>query len=382
MTDNIKKNGYDMLRLCKSVLLRTKLKPDYLSKLNLNALFEMCEGHCLTSIVCTALEFNGITPDSNWTEARAKAIRKNMLLDAERSQITAELEKAEIWYMPLKGALLKNLYPEIGMRQMSDNDILFDKSKRDFVKKLMKSRGYHLKSEPDSNCDEWVKEPVYNFEMHMELFRPNQDTADYFSNIKEKLVRVNPDGYLYQFTDEDFYIYMVAHAYKHYSIGGTGLRTLIDFYLFLNQKEASMNWSYITEEIKKLSMYRNENVSEFEQQIRSTAKKVFLSKAELNAEDRKMIEFMFGSGTYGTEENVIKWRAGFLHADSRGKYLFRRIFPPMEHYRIYFPTAAKYPVLIPFVWAFRLVRAMTVRKSRYTHEISSLKNTSGKEFML
>ena len=107
--------------------------------------------------------------------------------------------------------------------------------------------------------------------------------------IKEKLVRVNPDSYLYQFTDEDFYIYMVAHAYKHYSIGGTGLRTLIDFYLFLNQKEASMNWSYITEEIKKLSMYRNENVSEFEQQIRSTAKKVFLSKAELNAEDRKMI---------------------------------------------------------------------------------------------
>ena len=109
--------------------------------------------------------------------------------------------------------------------------------------------------------------------------------------------------------------------------------------------------------------------------------KVFLSKAELNAEDRKMIEFMFGSGTYGTEENVIKRRAGFLHADSKGKYLFRRIFPSMEHYRMYFPTAAKYPVLIPFVWVFRLFRAVTVRKSWYTHEISSLKNTSGKELM-
>ena len=71
MTDNIKKNGYDMLRLCKSVLLRTKLKPDYLDRLNMDALFKMCEGHCLTSIVCTALEFNGITPDINWTEAKA-----------------------------------------------------------------------------------------------------------------------------------------------------------------------------------------------------------------------------------------------------------------------------------------------------------------------
>lgn len=32
--------------------------------------------------------------------------------------------------MPLKGILLKEMYPKIGMLQMADNDILYDKQYR------------------------------------------------------------------------------------------------------------------------------------------------------------------------------------------------------------------------------------------------------------
>ena len=72
--------------------------------------------------------------------------------------------------MPLKGVILKELYPKIGMRQMSDNDILFDETYRKDVVRFMKNKGYHLKSGINAHCDEWVKEPVYNFEMHLNLF--------------------------------------------------------------------------------------------------------------------------------------------------------------------------------------------------------------------
>lgn len=44
--------------------------------------------------------------------------------------------------MPLKGVILKELYPKIGMRQMSDNDILFDETYRKDVVRFMKNKGY------------------------------------------------------------------------------------------------------------------------------------------------------------------------------------------------------------------------------------------------
>ena len=61
-----------------------------------------------------------------WQEKKNKAIRKNILFDVERSRLYGFFDSQGIWYLPLKGIVIKDLYPKAGMRQMSDNDILFD----------------------------------------------------------------------------------------------------------------------------------------------------------------------------------------------------------------------------------------------------------------
>ena len=39
------------------------------------------------------------------------------------------------------------------------------------------------------------------------------------------------------FTDEDFYVFIVAHEYKHFAdLGGTGIRNLVDRYVYLNTR--------------------------------------------------------------------------------------------------------------------------------------------------
>ena len=363
MTNEGIKVGLDMARLCRSVLLEKKLKPDYLEQFDLDKLFSVCEYHCLTAMVCMALEYNGITPDAKWTQAKSKAIRKNMLLDAERAQITAFLEQEHIWYMPLKGSILKDFYPRAGMRQMSDNDILFDASRRKDVTHFMKNRGYYLKSDNGAHCDEWTKEPVYNFEMHLNLFTPGQDKTGYFTDVKNKLVRSSPEKYDYRFTDEDFYIYMTAHAFKHYSGGGTGFRTLTDYYIYLKEKETSMDWAYIHAELAKLSM------DDFEKQIHSTAMKYFAPQIALNAEEKKMLRYMLGSGTYGNIDNWIDAQADRLNAKNKSTYLFRRFFPSMEWWRNYYPSTAKYPFLIVPFFFYRLLRMVTVRRKRIIEEL-------------
>ena len=69
-----------------------------------------------------------------------------MLLDAEREQVFKEMDAAGIWHLPLKGSVLKSLYPKPWMRQMSDNDILFDPEYQSEVKDIMVKRGYLAKS--------------------------------------------------------------------------------------------------------------------------------------------------------------------------------------------------------------------------------------------
>ena len=104
-------------------------------------MFEVCQQHILTACSAYALESAGVQ-DHDFTQAKEKAIRKNILLDAERVKILKRLESEKIWYMPLKGALLKNLYPKLGMRQMSDNDILCDSNYRARIKTIMLDMGF------------------------------------------------------------------------------------------------------------------------------------------------------------------------------------------------------------------------------------------------
>ena len=87
-------------------------------------------------------------------------------LEYERKAIFEEFGKNGIWYMPLKGAVLKDYYPLPVMRQMSDNDILFDASRADDVKMIMESLGFTSVYFDTGHQDDYQKAPVSHFEMH------------------------------------------------------------------------------------------------------------------------------------------------------------------------------------------------------------------------
>ncbi len=87
--------------------------------------------------------------------------------------------------MPLKGTLLKDLYPKTGMREMADSDILFDASRCGDVKRIMKSLGFEIKAYGTDPHDSYLKPPVSNFEMHRKLFDDSFDKriAEYYKDV-------------------------------------------------------------------------------------------------------------------------------------------------------------------------------------------------------
>lgn len=353
------------------------IKPEqkYISDIDMEKLFRLSTSHLLEVLTGISLKNSGIKLSEEWTQKLSKSTRKNILFDNERKKLFDFMEKAGIWYLPLKGTVLKDYYPAVGMRQMSDNDILFDEAFSMEIRKYMESQGYTGESVGKGAHDVYIKEPVYNFELHRSLFDNAAQSRmnAYYADVKKRLLLNDGSSYGYHFTDEDFYIYIVAHAYKHYSGSGTGIRSLLDFYVFLNAKEQSMDFEYIQNECENLGF------SGFEKQSRILCKKLFGADApagyeefagSLSEEELDMLGYYLSSGVYGTTERGIKNRIAEFNkksgSTSKLRYLLGRLFPDMEIYRSYYPFFYRHKLLLPVGWLYRLVRMVFSKKRRNT----------------
>lgn len=380
------KTSEHLLYLMACALQGVSAREEVLADADLKQLLIMARKHSVASMVCMALEKTAIFANADeatkkqWIDAKNKAIRKNMLLDAERKTISHELETQGIWYMPLKGSILKDWYPKPGMREMADNDILFDVSKRKEVKAIFQGRGYTVKEYNKSNHDEYEKPPIYNFEMHVELYHKIYDTFnEKYADVKQRLIPDAEVPYRLHFTPEDFYVFVIAHAYKHYSSSGTGIRTLADIYIMNQKLGGTMNWEYVDSELRGLGIFS------YECESRELAQKLFgiaelPTEANLSEAEQQMLAYYLGASTYGTIENrtlnqmqKLQPDGGAITAHTKRKYLLSRIFPGREWCEAYAPTVYKYPVLLPFFWVWRLAVKGVKRRDIAKQELEAIK---------
>lgn len=375
MTDTEYRQSIDILiYLCSCTFNKIGIDKDRLANINLDHLYQSAGKHMLSSMTGQILRSAGIT-SSDFTKAIALSERKTIVLDDEYKKITSEFESSQIWYMPLKGHILKEYYPGFAMREMSDVDILYDSSHAEDSKKIMENLGYEVKSFGDKNDDDYIKKPVSNFELHRNLFKKVEQKRfyEYYKDAKDRLLVKDDDNlYGYHFKPEDFYIYMIAHEHKHFNYSGTGLRSLLDTYLFL--KNNKMDMEYVSEETDKLG------ISDFEKKNRALATDLF-NGAELSNEEQAMLEYIISSGTFGTFDNKVGNEV--KKTGGKGKYILRRLFGPIskkDPYNVYFrkrySTFYKYPVLLPFLPIYRVFDSLKNRPENIKKEIKAI-NKSG-----
>lgn len=380
------KTNKQMLYLMACALQDVSAQEEFLADVDLQQLFITARNHSVAAMVCMALEKTAIFAGADdavkkhWREAKNKAIRKNMLLDAERAAIVKQLESAGIWHMPLKGSILKDWYPKPGMREMADNDILFDPSERKRVREIFRSRGYKIVSFGKGNHDEYEKPPIYNFEMHVSLFHEMyQELAGQYGNVKEKLLPVDGTVCQFAFTPEDFYVFVLAHAYKHYSGSGTGVRTLADFYVMNRHLGGIMNRDEVEQELTRLG------IAEYEQRSRVLAEKLFsgarpLPEMELNTDEKEMLRFYCDATAYGTIDNQIQNRLQKLQGNAGGitlrtklKYCCARLFPGREFCKYYYPVVYHHLWMLPFFWVWRIAGKGISHRKKIKRELTFLR---------
>ena len=329
------------------------------------AVLALAKRHMLAATVSVALESAGCK-NQQTNGAVAAAQRKAILLDAALKNVKEALTKREIWFMPLKGAILKDYYPKYGMREFSDYDVLVDPTRAADVKDVMEELGFTTVSFNRGNHDVYRKGPSVTFEMHTALFSGlhDEDFYNYYQNVEERLVG---EGYDRRFTPEDFYLYHVAHEYKHYVTLGSGLRFLLDVYVFL--KNVELDEDYVATESQKLG------VREFERENRALAFRLFDGE-ELTDADCEIIEYRLESGASGTRLHLVENK---IREKKWGKlrYAFGRFLVPIDktkpRYAVFskkYPFFYRHKVLLPLLPFYRLFNSL--RKGRFVKEVKNI----------
>ena len=207
-----KKSAQDFIYLTSCMLNVVAPDRSRLETMDLSKIYKLAKRHMLASAIYMSLEqadclmYMDKELAAEWRMYTDAVLRKNILMNVERKRILDRFESEGIWYALLKGCIIADYYPDFGMREMADNDILFDAAYQEKVHDIMVERGYRVTEYKVSNHDVYVKEPAYVFEMHKDLMsRPAfPELYKYFADIDERLIRNADDTYERRLSTEDF----------------------------------------------------------------------------------------------------------------------------------------------------------------------------------
>lgn len=312
-----------------------------------DALLRLAHHHSVANTAYYTLEkLNVLTSEQHkkWSEIRDRMIMCDLLQQSEFEQLCEAFEREKVRFLPLKGILMKSMYPQSDYRSMSDIDLLIDPENADKVKQIMLSLGYEIDSTEIGVHDVYHKRPAVSIEVHRELFGDDgEELAPLFDDPWSKCEKRSEMRY--EFTTEYFFAFLLAHGIKHFQLGGTGIRTFMDIEVFRRLYGDKL-------ELEKIyAMFDSVGARKICEDFVALSEMWFGDKKP-NEELSSMARYIINGGTYGTYDNHVQYQ---LKSKSKLGYVFSRLFPPMKHMKLQYPILRKAPVLLPFLWIFRIL---------------------------
>ena len=337
-----------MLKIIKAVISGEKVNIASMD-IDWDKLYALSEYHSLTNLIAYAID--DTVPKEiadKFAQHSSVAFARYMGYDYETKEICRNFEEKKISYMLLKGFIMKDYYPLPEMRTMCDVDILVKPEELALIETIMTERGYtNLKLERDDEVT-YQKKPLFSYEMHVQMVSNSHTKIyDYYGD-GWRFAKKESD-YGYKMSDEDFFVFLIAHFAKHYRAAGVGVRPVIDIWLYLKKFKAKLDWLYIDAELDKLEMkafaYNLLKLSDY-----------WFENALCEDRIKDMSSYVLMSGIYG---NVInngrtKTMRNEQKASPITKY-FNAVFLGYKSMADMFPNIKKCPPLIIYYWIKRLV---------------------------
>ena len=283
----------------------------------------------------------------------------------------------KIDHMPLKGTILREMYPHSDMRFMSDADILIKTEQYDSIRKVMLELGFSEGVE--SNHEHVWKKSGIVIELHKRLIPSyNKDYYAYYGNGWQLAIPSETAPYRYEMSSEDQMIYLFTHFAKHYRDGGIGLRHITDLYVY-RRHIGKLDEEYIQKELHSLGTY------EFYTNITDTIN-VWFNGADATEKTDFITDVIFNSGVYGqlsqkriaqTLKATTDGRTSIKNAKKR--HMFQIIFPSLENMKLRYGFLEKLPFLLPVAWIMRLFKIVFFKGKKAKSYYNSMNNISSED---
>ena len=336
-------------------------------KADVKEMLSIAKKQALANIVCCGLKKDGsysaeeLLPLSEYAEL---CTFQYLRQEQELLRLCATLKEKKIRFILLKGSRMRTFYPSPELRSSCDVDILTD-APDETVYALMQSLGYSFEKDGGTTLN-FVLPPLVTVEMHRYLFDDRLSFHGYFDSVWERAIPAEDGSSECFLSEEDFYLYMIAHLVKHFTRYGCGLRPLLDLYVYEREAGDRCDFAATEKKLEELDLLH------FTKQMRELLNKWF-ETGELNEEDEELTDYLINSGAFGSHK-TIKANQFRQTASLRGlklRVLLSHVFPPLRVMRQMYPRLLRCPLMLPAAWIARLFRILfrEDKKGKKTHEI-------------
>lgn len=265
-------------------------------------------------------------------------------------EISSLFEMQSIQFVPLKGAVICDLYPDPCMRSSADVDILIHESDIKRATRIIENDTNFKHYKRTYHDVHFINNRVH-LELHYNLTINDEKADTVLSGVWNNVIQnrgcclsLNPEFQLF---------YIVAHSAKHFVRGGgIGVRPLLDLWL-LRTKTA-----FCEDTVKKLC--GQAGILKYYETCCDLLDVWFMDKnhSEVTREFERVV---FSGGVYGIEQNKIIYRK----RTANGKqYIRSRVFISSKDIKALFPVSKRYPFLVPFFQVVRWVKLLSPKKRR------------------
>ncbi len=304
-------------------------------------LFELSKFYDLAHLVGNALNKKGLLLENSeiknqYLKEVYIAVTRHEQRANEYAKICSALSKAKIPFIPLKGIIIQNIYPQPWMRTSCDIDVLVEISNLDVAVETLKKELNYTCSLISRHDAQLYSPSGVHLELHFTL--TGGDTTPQQKAVFENVWAFdeNSQSYERKMSNEHFYGYFLLHMAIHLKEGGCGIRPFLDVYLM--QQKCGFDKQKCESVLKQMGLLTFSKAVEH-------LSKVWLSNEEYTELDSELASFALAGGLYGTIKNrvLVKTEKG-----GKFRYILSRIFIPYKELTIMYPRLKKCPILLPF----------------------------------
>lgn len=341
-----------MLALIRSAMSGAALTDEEKSKCSaddLRAALTMAKDYDLAHLASYGAKENGLSVEVSAEVERyiLKAVYRYQQIKYEYSRLCALLERSGIPFVPLKGSVIRDRYPEPWMRTSCDIDILVKNEDVERTKALLvEELSYRYETTYMHDLSFFTPGNVH-VEIHFDLIEDGIvcSSADVLRDIWDVVSVKEGCEYWLEMPDDTFYFYHVAHMAKHVLNGGCGIRPFLDLWILDNMEDADIKG--------REELLMRGDLTKFVKVARRLSA-VWFGSGEHDRTTRELERFVLDGNTYGSSENIITVRR--TRIGGRFKYALSFIFLSYDAMKDMYPVLEKHKWLLPLMHLRRWCR--------------------------